>query len=128
MAGTFQTTNVAQGLAAGATQTFSFSFTYPTAGTFDSVAIVDYLNTVGESSEGNNSATRHLVVQPAPPRRAHVVVHFNTITVNDDADPAGSGEIWLELTVHGAGLRIPGNGTNDWESGKVLHPQPADGV
>lgn len=120
-AGQFQTTAVTGGLEAGATQTFNFSFTYPNAGTFDSVALVDYLNTVSESSEGNNSATRHLVVQPAPPRRSHVVVHFNTITIHDDADPAGSGEIWLDLTVHGQALRIPNSGTNDWESGQTYN-------
>lgn len=114
--GTFQQTSVAS-LAPGASRAFTFNFSYPNAGTFDSVAVVDSLGTVSESNEANNSRTFRITVQAAPPRQARVTVTFTQITVHDDADPLSNGELWLDFNVGGQIGRFPNSGTVDVNSG-----------
>lgn len=109
------------GLGPGQSQAISFDATYANANTFDSVATADSLGEVAETNEANNSVTRRVTVQPAPPRRARVEVYFSQITVQDDADPAGSGELWLDFNVSGATGRWPGSGTADVESGNTYN-------
>lgn len=54
------------GLAAGATTTITFTFAYPRAGNFSTVALVDAFNNVAETNEANNRFVRAVTVQPAP--------------------------------------------------------------
>lgn len=103
----------------GQTQEYTVNFTYYIPGNFDAVAIVDSNSSVSETNEGNNSATIPVTVQAAPPRRASVSVTFTQITVHDDADPAGSGEIWLDFNVGGQPGRWPSSGTVDVESDRT---------
>ncbi len=107
-------------LGAGQSQTFTFDYSYLTPGRVDAVAIVDPLNFVTETSEGNNSLTRSFNVQPAPQRRARVGVTFTQITVHDDADPAAAGEIWLNFNISGQTGRWPESGTKSVNSGNTL--------
>lgn len=111
--------NNVSGLNASASQTFTFDFAYPNPGTFDSVATVDVNNTVAESNEGNNSATRTVTVQQRPPRSANVTVSFSQVTVHDDADPAASGELWLDFNISGQTGRWPSSGTRSVDSGNT---------
>lgn len=106
-------------LNAGQSQTLTFDFAYPNPGTVDAVAIVDVFNTVAETNEGNNSLTRAVAVQPAPPRRARVGVTFTQVTVHDDADPAAEGELWLDFNVSGSTGRFPNSGTKSVNSGST---------
>ncbi|CAG0932451.1 hypothetical protein TFLX_02592 [Thermoflexales bacterium] len=107
------------GLNAGQSQALTFDFAYPNAGTVDSVASVDVFNTVAETNEGNNSRTLQLSVRTAPPRQARITVTFTQITVHDDADPAASGELWLDFNISGRTGRWPTSGTKDVDSGKT---------
>lgn len=106
-------------LAAGQSQTLTFDFAYPNPGPVDAVAIVDVFNTVAETNEGNNSLTRSVAVQPAPPRRARVGVTFTQVTVHDDADPAADGELWLDFNISSQTGRFPNSGTKDVNSGST---------
>jgi subtilase family serine protease len=54
------------GLGAGATTTVRFTFSYPKAGNFSTVALVDAFNNVSETNEANNRFVRAVTVQPAP--------------------------------------------------------------
>ena len=58
-------------------------------------------------------------MKPTPPRRACVGVTFTQITVHDDADPAGSGELWLDFNISGQTGRWPSSGTKGVDSGKT---------
>jgi hypothetical protein len=104
-------------LNAGESKTVQFNDFYPNAGTFDSVATVDAFNSVAESNESNNIVTRSVSVQNPAPRKARVTVTFSEITVHDDADPAGSNELWLNFNVSGQTARWPSSGTKDTNSG-----------
>ena len=53
-------------LGPGATRVITFSFTYPQAGNFRSIAFVDSHNTVAETNEANNQRILNVTVQPAP--------------------------------------------------------------
>jgi subtilase family serine protease len=53
-------------LAPGATRDITFSFTYPQAGNFRSIANVDSFNQVQETNEANNQKILNITVQPAP--------------------------------------------------------------
>ena len=105
------------GLNAGETKAVQFNYAYLSAGTFDSVATVDAFRSVVESNEGNNTTTRTVSVQNPAPRKARVTVTFTEITIHDDADPAGSGELWLNFNVGGQTGRWPNSGTKDVDSG-----------
>ena len=58
---------------------------------------------------------------PTPTMQARVRVNFTQITVQDDGDPTGSGEIWLDFNVSGQTGRWPSSGTNDVESGNTYN-------
>jgi subtilase family serine protease len=53
-------------LGPGASRVITFSFTYPRAGDFRSVAHVDSFNSVAETNEANNDRILNVTVQPAP--------------------------------------------------------------
>jgi trimeric autotransporter adhesin len=53
-------------LGPGATRAITFSFTYPQAGNFRTIANVDSFNTVAETNEANNQRILNVTVQPAP--------------------------------------------------------------
>jgi subtilase family serine protease len=53
-------------LGPGASRVITFSFTYPQAGNFRSIAHVDSFNAVGETNEANNDRILNVTVQPAP--------------------------------------------------------------
>jgi subtilase family serine protease len=53
-------------LGPGASRVITFSFTYPQAGNFRSIASVDSFNTVAETNEANNQRILNVTVQPAP--------------------------------------------------------------
>lgn len=113
-------TTTVSSLAAGASQTFSFNFAYPNAGTFTSVVEVDTLNSVAESNEGNNSRTRSITIATPPPRTATVTVTFHSALIEDDADPAASGEVRLTFNVNGQIQRVPTSGERDVNSGSTI--------
>jgi hypothetical protein len=73
--------------------------------------VVDGDNTVTESNESNNSQRASITVRAKPPRRAHISVLFESITIYNDADPAACGELWLDIKVSGTTDRWPGSGT-----------------
>jgi beta-lactam-binding protein with PASTA domain len=50
-------------------------------------------------------------------RQAHLTVTFTRLNVVDDADPLGSGEVWLDFNVNGLVGRWPDTGTADVNSG-----------
>jgi subtilase family serine protease len=53
-------------LGPGASRVITFSFTYPQAGNFRSIANVDSFNAVNETNEANNQRILNVTVQPAP--------------------------------------------------------------
>jgi hypothetical protein len=108
---------VVASLTAGETRSVQFNYVYLSAGTFDSVATVDSFNSVVEVNEANNTTKRSVSVQDPAPRKARVTVIFTEITIHDDADPAGSGELWLNFNVGGQTGRWPSSGTKDVDSG-----------
>ncbi len=113
------TRSVAQ-LDPGMSASFTFDFAYIGAGTFDTVVVVDPFDRVAESNEANNSVTRQVTVQPAPPRQARVTVTFTSVTVHDDADPLADGELWLDFIVGGQTGRFPSSGTRSVNSGDTV--------
>jgi hypothetical protein len=88
----------------------------------------------GVVTEQWTGATVGTVVQQTPPangqalvrssvnlvveaRQAQLTVTFTRINVVDDADPLGSGEVWLDFDVNGLVGRWPNTGTADVSSG-----------
>lgn len=53
-------------LGAGEQRTFTLNFAYTSARTCQSLAIIDELNTVAESNEANNQASRSITIRPEP--------------------------------------------------------------
>jgi hypothetical protein len=108
-----------QGLAAGESHVFRTAKTYDQVGTANWVAIVDSTNLVIETNETNNTVNGSLTVQP---RRANVVVRFTKIDIHNDAEPGGSGDLVLKLTVSGGSRSQSGNwpnsGTKQVDGGK----------
>ncbi len=115
-AATAQSINVPV-LEGGQSKTYKFNYAYPAPGSFDTVAIVDSSNRISEQNEANNSKALPINVQVA---KARVSVTFTEITVNDDADPAGSGEIWLNFNISGVTGRWPDSGTRSVDSGGTV--------
>ncbi len=89
---------------------------------------------LGVVTEQWTGATVGTVVQQSPPangqapvrssvnlvveaRQAHLTVTFARINVVDDADPLGSGEVWLDFNVNGLVGRWPDTGTANVSSG-----------
>src|SRR4051794_10582382 len=53
-------------LSPGTSRTLTFTFTYPRAGDFRTLAHADSFNTVAETNEANNDRILNVTVQPAP--------------------------------------------------------------
>lgn len=109
-AGTRRETRIAS-LAARASQTLTFSYTYPEVGNFDTLVQVDPDNAVRESNEGNNLLRRSLRVDL---RRAQVRVVFDRFVVPHDANGLGGTNIEMIFDVNGqTAIRTFGNINDD---------------
>jgi beta-lactam-binding protein with PASTA domain len=75
-------------------------------------------NVVQQSPPPNGPApVRSSVNLVVEARQAHLSVTFTRLNVVDDADPLGSGEVWLDFNVNGLVGRWPNTGTSDVSSG-----------
>ncbi|HEX3540141.1 MAG TPA: CARDB domain-containing protein [Acidimicrobiales bacterium] len=97
------------GLAAGATTTVTFSFSYPKFGDFRTLAQVDPLNAVKENNKTNNDVLLPLTVQPGD-----VDIDITSFSVNPN--PA----LWLKsasatITVTNDGTYPAGNFAIQWK-------------
>ncbi len=106
---TSTTTDVAR-LQAGATQTFNFSFAYPTAERVDTVLTVDPDNVVSESREDNNIRTAAATVQS---RRARVTVNFSRAVIINDANGFGGTNLRITVNVNGQIQEVTLGNIND---------------
>jgi hypothetical protein len=109
------------GVAVGGTASVTFDFAYTNAATVDSVADADSTGAIAESNEGNNGRTLNgVVVKAAPPKLVQITVRFTSIKIDDDADPFGSGEMFLNFNVGGIAGRFPSTGTRDVNNGDTV--------
>ena len=91
------------GLAGGTSTTVTMPFAYPSAGTFDGLAIADAGSSVPEANEFNNVNTVHVTVTPVLPDLVITDVHTDppiafansvvtaTVTVRNDGTRRGGG-------------------------------------
>ncbi len=85
----------------GKSKDFSDNFSYPNLGIFDTVATVDSSQVVAESNEANNSITKQITVKQRPLRKAKVTVNLKKVTIENDSDFPGNGEIDLSFDING---------------------------
>ena len=87
------------GLNPGDSKTVTLEATYFKAGTFKSVAIVDFFKQVAESNEDNNTSNVETIT--VNPRQTKVKVTFTKLHVHSDADDIGTGEWDMNFVVNG---------------------------
>jgi len=86
---------------------------------YDPVATADISNEVDEAgpqAEANNAKPAPTIVLP---RLANATVTFTDVTVDNDTDPHGNGEMWLDFQVNGRSLRWPNTGTIKVDDGQT---------
>ncbi|HET7035058.1 MAG TPA: CARDB domain-containing protein, partial [Thermomicrobiaceae bacterium] len=110
-----------QSLAAGATTTWEFDYTYTRDGTFDTVASVDTTNAVKETNEDNNSKTVTLTVDP--PLSDLIVTN---VSINPTNPIAGQQAV-VTVTVQNVGHRAtdvtnPGDFVVQWRPQPLAQP------
>lgn len=124
-------TNQVDDLAAGATTKLSFSHKYLQAGTYHTIARVDYYNNVTESNEENNtSITRTVQIsepQPPPIPVYDVTVEIYKVYVKNCQDSGltgNSGELWFDFDINGNRGRFPSSGKVDVKNGQTIELGP----
>lgn len=88
-------------LKADESKDFSDNFAYNSLGTFDTVATVDSSQVIAESNEANNSITKQITVKQRPLRKVKVTVNLKKVTIENDSDFPGNGEINLSFDING---------------------------
>ncbi len=95
-------------LGVGASEDVAFDYTYPSDGTFNTVATVDSNNTIYELNEGNNSFTAPLVVGPA-----NIDLTINSVVITP-ATPQQGVDAQIDISISNLGNSDAGPFTVSW--------------
>lgn len=101
----------------GESKMVSFNGSYLDEGQFESLVIVDPLNSIEEKDENNNQRQLAVTVKPRPPREARVTVRFVSVTVHDAREPVNDGEMRLNGNVNGREFKWPRDGSKSVRPG-----------